>query len=242
LEAEHQANLLQALLYNIPDPIYFKDRNHRFVAVSMTKAKHWHTAPQDFIGKTDFDFFDEATAEQAHTDERQVMETGQPIVDKEEVITHPDGSQRWYSVTKAPYYDAEGEILGIIGISRDITDAKLAEARLRDSEEKYRGLSENLQDVIVQVSLEGVLRYVSPAIRRLTGHDPEALLGRSATDFVVEEDRADVAHALKEAAEGAPAQDVEIGVLAADGRHLSLEVTTFPIIEEGSCCLSVCAA
>ncbi len=233
MEAEHQANLLQALLYNIPDPIYFKDRDHRFVAVSMTKAKHWHTAPQDFIGKTDFDFFDEATAEQAHTDERQVMETGQPIVDKEEVITHPDGSQRWYSVTKAPYYDAEGEILGIIGISRDITDAKLAEARLRDSEEKYRGLSENLQDVIVQVSLEGVLRYVSPAIRRLTGHDPEALLGRSATDFVVEEDRADVARALKEAAEGEPTQDVEIGVLAADGRHLSLEVTTFPIIEEG---------
>jgi len=233
VKREHEANVLQALLHNIPDPIYFKDRDHRFVAVSMTKAEHWQTTPEDLIGKTDFDFFDEATAEQAHTDEQQVMETGQVLLGKEEVVTYPDGSQRWYSVTKAPYYDAEGEIVGIVSISRDITDAKLAEARLRDSEEKYRGLSENLQDVIVQVSLEGVLRYVSLAIQRLTGHDPEALLGQPATDFVVEEDRARVARALKEAAEGQPAQDMEVEVLAADGRHLPVEVTTFPIVEEG---------
>ncbi len=233
MEPEQQANLLQALLHNIPDPIYFKDRDHRFVAVSRAKAEHWQTTPENLIGKTDFNFLDEAEAEQAHSDERQVMETGQPIVGKEELISYPDGSQQWYSVTKSPYYDAEGEILGIVGISRDITDAKLAEPRLRDAEEKYRGLCENLQDVIVQVSSEGVLRYVSPAMQRLTGHDPEALLGRPATDFVVEEDRADVARALKEAAEGEPAQDMEVEVLAADGRHLPVEVSTFPIVEEG---------
>ena len=233
MEPEHQANLLQALLHNIPDPIYFKDRDHRFVAVSMAKAEHWHTTPEDLIGKTDFDFFDEAEAEEAYTDEQQVMETGEVLVGKEEVVTYPDGSQRWYSVTKAPYYDAEGEIVGIVGISRDITDTKVAEARLRDSEEKYRGLSENLQDVIIQVSLEGILRYVSPAIQRLTGHDPEALLGRPATDFVAEEDRDHVARALKEAAEGAPVQDVEVQSLTVDGRHLPVEITTFPIAEEG---------
>lgn len=128
-----ERNLLQSLLDNIPDSIYFKDRDHRFVAVSKAKAEHHGLSPEDFVGKTDFDFFSEEHARGMHEDDDQVLKRGKPIVDREEKVTHPDGSVRWYSVTKVPYYDKEGNIIGTLGISRDITARKRVKEELKQA-------------------------------------------------------------------------------------------------------------
>jgi PAS domain S-box-containing protein len=141
LMSEH--DLLQSLLDNIPDSIYFKDAERKFIKVNKTKASHSHVTKKDMIGKTDFDFFSEGDARKTNEDDRRVMETGKPIVNKTEKITDKNGLERWVSVTKIPRYDTKGSIVGTMGISRDITLLIMGENELKESEERYRRIFEN---------------------------------------------------------------------------------------------------
>ncbi|GAG59911.1 unnamed protein product, partial [marine sediment metagenome] len=138
-----ERDLLQSLLDNIPDSIYFKDAERNFIKVNKTKASHSYVTKKDMIGKTDFDFFLEGDARKTNEDDHRVMETGKPIVNKTEKITDKNGVERWISVTKIPRYDTEGRIVGTMGISRDITLLIMGENELKESEERYRTIFEN---------------------------------------------------------------------------------------------------
>lgn len=113
------------LRYHEGDSIFVKDMDGRFVFVSETKARNSGVTWQDMIGKTDFDFLPKAEAQKSREDEICVMETGESIIDQEEKLTRPDGTIVWVSVSKSLWRDiASEEILGIIGIARDITEKK----------------------------------------------------------------------------------------------------------------------
>jgi len=125
LAREHA--LLQTLMDSIPDSIYFKDVENRFLKVNKAKAAHYNVKPEDMIGKTDFDFLPEDEARRAFEDDEEVLKTGKFIINKIEKLTGIDGSERWVSVTKIPRFDPEGNIIGTMGISRDITEWKKLE-------------------------------------------------------------------------------------------------------------------
>ncbi len=134
LELERERYLLHALLDNVPDSIYFKDRESRFVRVSRGMAKKFQLEdPSAIIGKTDADIFTEEHARQAREDELRIMATGQPIVGLVERETWPDRPDTWCSTTKLPLYDSAGRVVGTFGISRDITDMVHAEQQLREA-------------------------------------------------------------------------------------------------------------
>jgi len=134
-----KSSLLTALLNNIPDRIYFKDKKSRFISVSESLVR-WLGAvnSEEMIGKTDFDYFTEEHAKPAYEDEQNVMKTGKPIEGKMEKETHADGRISWVSTTKIPRYDEEGNVIGTLGISRDITDKVLAEKQLEESANKLK--------------------------------------------------------------------------------------------------------
>ena len=122
-EQEH----LQALMDNIPDLVYFKDSQSRFLRVSKAMAERIGVHnPADLIGRTDFGYFSEDHAKKAYEDEKQIMETGIPKINFEEKETWSDGTETWVSTTKVPLRKETGEIIGTFGISRDITDRKLS--------------------------------------------------------------------------------------------------------------------
>ncbi len=125
LAREHE--LLQTLLDNIPDSIYFKDEQNRFILVNKAKAAHSKVSPKEMIGKTDFDFLAKEEAERAAADDEEILKTGKYIVNKVEKLTTKDGAERWVSVTKVPRFNAEGTIIGTMGISREITEWKRLE-------------------------------------------------------------------------------------------------------------------
>jgi PAS domain S-box-containing protein len=129
-----QRALLEALMDNTPDHIYFKDVDSRFTLISKTTAESFGLHdPSEAVGKTDLDFFTEEHARPAFEDEQEIIRTGKPIVDLEERETRLDGRETWASTTKLPRRDRAGNIVGTFGISRDITARKQAEKELRDA-------------------------------------------------------------------------------------------------------------
>jgi diguanylate cyclase (GGDEF)-like protein/PAS domain S-box-containing protein len=127
----HENFLWKTLVNTLPDCIYFKDRDSRFQWVNQHMvAKFGAASVDELIGRTDFDVFTSEHAAQAFRDEQEIVRTGRPLVDLEEKETLPDGSVRWVATTKMPLRDLQGQIIGTFGVSRDITERKLAEERL----------------------------------------------------------------------------------------------------------------
>jgi PAS domain S-box-containing protein len=136
-----QANmLLQTLLDNMPDQIYFKDSQSRFIKNSRAQAKSMGVSdPSQVIGKTDFDFFPHA--QRSYDEEQEIIRSGKPLVDFEEWVVWPDGHGTWVSTSKVPLRDPEDKIIGTFGISRDITDRKRNEDALRRANEELEAFS-----------------------------------------------------------------------------------------------------
>lgn len=124
---EKEKYLLDALMDNIPDAIYFKDRDSKFIRVSRYLAGHFSGNVDDLIGKSDFDFQDKARAQQAYDDEMNIMATRKPKIDYIEKEVMTDGTEHWVSTTKMPLINSKGEVVGTFGISRDVTRLKKLE-------------------------------------------------------------------------------------------------------------------
>lgn len=156
--------LLQALLDHVPDRIYFKDAQSRFIKLSRTLAtRRGLTDPEQAIGKTDFDFFPPEKAAEFFADEQRIIRTGQPLINKIEKQTAPDGEVSWASVTKVPLRDEAGKVVGIAGINRDITNQKQVEDALAKERLLLRTLIDNLPDSIYAKDTAGRKTLANPA-------------------------------------------------------------------------------
>lgn len=122
-----ERSLLRTVLDLLPDSVYIKDEQGRFLACNDCCARRMGAAsPQEIVGKTDADFFPAETAAKLRVDELAVL-AGTPLIDHEESIAFPDGQSRFLLITKLPRRDGDGKIIGIVGTSRDITERKLLE-------------------------------------------------------------------------------------------------------------------
>lgn len=123
--------LVAAFLESIPDAVYFKDLDSRFIAVSASMARMFGCARRgELVGRTDFDFFTASHARIAYEDEQRIIRTGERIVGKLERETWADGRVSWALTSKLPLRDEDGNIIGTFGISKDVTKIKEMEAAL----------------------------------------------------------------------------------------------------------------
>ncbi len=136
-DMKHMEHLLQVLMDSIPDAIFFKDQESRFIRINKGCADVYNLAdPSDVQGRTDFDFFPQVVAQQWRVEEKKIMETGNPVINREFYELAKDSEERWLATTKMPLRDKKGIVMGTFGIARDITKFKLAERALQISNEK----------------------------------------------------------------------------------------------------------
>jgi two-component system cell cycle sensor histidine kinase/response regulator CckA len=144
-------------------------------------------------------------------------------------ITRKDGSTVWTESRTNLLFDSDGRPVGIMGVTRDITERKAVESAMRESEEKYRSIFESIQDVYAEVSVEdGTIIEISPSIERLSGRTREEMIGKPMTDvYAHKSDRPALLRALKEHGD---LSDYEVELVNTKGRavpcSLSIRVVT----------------
>ncbi len=181
--------LFTALLDNIPDSIYFKDLDSRFIKVNKKKAQnHGISDPTVFIGKSDFDFFSKVHATDAFNDEQQIIKTGEPLLEKEEKIEWPDGHVAWVITSKIPFKDVSGKIIGTIGITHDITIRKQTEEQLRLERILMKTVFDNLPDAIYSKDLNYRKTFANKSdLKNMGCEREEDAIGKTDFDFFPKE-------------------------------------------------------
>jgi diguanylate cyclase (GGDEF)-like protein/PAS domain S-box-containing protein len=172
-----ERDLLQALMDNIPDTIYFKDTASRFTRINRAQARVLGVAtPEKAIGKTDLDFFQEpALAKSFYEEEQRLFQTGESLINRIEFNPTPDGGPRWFSATKVPLKNESGQVIGMVGISHDITKRTLAEAAVQEAEAKYRTLVEHMPAVVYVDRADETRNtiYINSRVQEMLGYSPE---------------------------------------------------------------------
>jgi PAS domain S-box-containing protein len=152
----NERNLLRSLIDHVPVYIYVKDTQGRFLTANPALARLMASAtPDELLGKTDFDFYPQELAAKYHADEQAIFQSGQSVLELEELIVDTAGNERWVSTTKVALRDAQGKIIGLVGMSRDITERKRAEEAVAKQHNLLLTLINNIPDVIYAKDNEG---------------------------------------------------------------------------------------
>lgn len=229
---KYEQSLLNVIMESSADLIYFKDDEHRFIRVNQALAgSHGFTSPEEMVGKTDHDLFAAEVADGFRADEKVVMETGQPIIGKEEFEQTLDGARRWSMTTSVPYRDATGKIIGILGITRDITARKEASEELDAQRREYQTIFQSMPIMLIYKDRKNRLVRVNDMAARMLERSVDELVGKSLYDlnpgFADRAYRSD----LEVLHSGNPRLGIDENFVSASGREYWMRVDKIPHLD-----------
>jgi len=169
-----ERNLLRTLIDTIPDAIYIKDTNHCFRVSNLAVARLVGMTPDEIVGKDDFALFALEIAQQFQTDEDLLFQSGRPMIDHEERVSRLGGKLIWVSSTKVPLRNLNGELVGLVGITRDISEQKQREHQLR----YYASLQENISDAVITGDMRFRIQSWNHAAETIYGWRSEQVIGQ----------------------------------------------------------------
>jgi len=174
-------NKSRTLLENLPQKIFFKDKNSVYISCNENYARDLKIHPDEIAGKTDYAFYPKTLAEKYRADDKRIMEYGKTEDIEEEYIQ--DGQKVFVHTVKTPVKDENGNIVGILGIFWDINEQKRAEEALRESEEKYRVLVESAADAIFTLDEAGNFLSANLEAAKAMGKTLEEMIGKNMYDL-----------------------------------------------------------
>jgi two-component system, sensor histidine kinase and response regulator len=154
-ELAQERNLLRTLMDNLPDHIFVKDPASRFVVANASTLRTLGARSlAEVVGKSDFDFLPLERARQYHADEREVVTSGRALLDHEELLVDHAGQRRWLLTTKVPLRDRAGKVIGLVGISHDISDRKRMEEEWQRARDVAEAASRAKSEFLAKMSHE----------------------------------------------------------------------------------------
>jgi len=223
-ELYRSRQMLQSVLDNIPQRVFWKDRNSIYLGCNRAFASDAElNSPAEIVGKSDLDLGFNEVADLYRADDKLVMEEGLPKLNYDEPQNKPGGNTRWVRTNKLPLRDREGNVIGVLGTYEDITQRKQVEQALMEAEEKYRSLVFNIPDVAWSIDAAGQYAFISPTIEKISGYSVSEIEGHG-TRFFVERIHPDDIDAVLAAMEGLFARgepyNVECRVQARSGEWI----------------------
>ena len=165
---ERERDLLRAAFVQSPDYQYVKTTKSRFAAVNANVARlHGFTSAAAMIGRTDFDLSPAEHARRLMAAERDLIEAGTPILDVEEKLTGPDGEDTWYVTSKIPLRNSDAEVVGLAGVTRDISAEKRLRLELTDSRNQLDYVLSEISDGIAMYDRQGTLAYCNEQFAKI---------------------------------------------------------------------------
>ena len=223
---ENQA-LLQAIMGGSPDPIFIKDRQGRIILANPATLATIGKPAEQVLGKTDAEFYGDPDVGRAIMEnDQRIMESGRTEVVEEEVLS-PEG-RRFFLSTKTPWRDAQGRIIGLLGISRDITDRKQTEEALRKSEERFRTIID-ASPLAILVVRNSRFVYGNPAASKLLGYAPADLIDLPIEKAIVPAHIEAIRQRLQRVGEGLKNPPQEFAMVRADGSTAEIESISVPL-------------
>jgi PAS domain S-box-containing protein len=164
--------LLRTVLDNLPDVIYAKDVQCRKTLANRADLRIMGCQTEaEALGKTDSEFYSQEAASRFFADDQAVMQTGQPVLGRDEFFVDAHGQSRWLLTSKLPLRDESGRIIGLVGIGRDITKRILAEQALRESQERFALAVQGTNDGIWDWNVTTNEVYFSPRWKSMLGYE-----------------------------------------------------------------------
>ncbi len=239
-EVEQERGLLRALMENIPDLIYFKDRESRFTRVNQAHARNLGARDAaECIGKSNADYFKPEDAARWRLSEQTIIRSGQPEIDRIEQLKDPRGGPSWWSTTQVPMFDRSGQVSGIAGISRNITVLKKGEELLREQSERNRMILETANEAFIGLDPDGTITAWNPQAELTFGWAASEAIGRTLCDTVVAPAyRAAHAHGVEQfltTSEGSQLnRPIDMIALHRSGREFPVEATVWSVRAGGT--------
>lgn len=176
--------LLTSLLNSVPDLIFYKDLNGVYLGCNNAFAEFVGRPEPEISNHTDYDLFPQEVADFFREQDRQMFAQQETRIN-EEWVDYPNGRRVLLQTLKTPFYDAQGELLGLIGISRDITERYQAEATLRESEARFRDVAFSSADWVWEMDVNGVYTYCSDRVIDVLGYTVAEVIGKTPFDFMI---------------------------------------------------------
>ena len=228
----------RTLVENLPQKIFFKDRNSVYISCNESYARDLGLTPDEIVGRTDYDFYPKELAEKYRADDTRIMESAQAKEIEEDYVQ--DGQQAVVHTVKTPVTGENGRVVGILGIFWDITEHKRAEEALQQAYQRNQTILDTSMDGFYVLGLDGAFGDCNEAFCELVGYSREELLAMKITDLEAAESPEETSHHIERVRQTG-SDRFETAHRRKDGAIVDLEIsTTFVELPEES--LFVCFA
>ncbi len=221
----------QAILDNIPHLAWLKDTDSHYVSVNESFCRYYNKSSDEIVGKTDYFLCSKNLADEYISKDKEVIRERKSKL----FFEVEDGrfGKRYSETHKTPIVNDEGEVIGIAGISRDITEQKLAEQALLRSEEKYKDLVNLLPEVVFETDAEGNITYVNLKGFELMGYSPQTVdRGINIFDIVASGERERARQAFANIRKGKEIKTNEYNVVTREGKVISVLVVANSMFQD----------
>ena len=184
-EIAESESRLKTLVETIPDLIWLKDPNGLYISCNQYFERFFGAKEAEIVGKTDYDFVEKSIADLFRAKDRAAMDAQQTTANEEEVVFADDGHKALLHTLKTPMLDTQGNLIGVLGIARDITEIKQTERNLQAAEERYGTLISNVPGITYHCACDAhwTMAFISDEVESITGYPASDFIGNTVRTY-----------------------------------------------------------